>query len=536
MKIIILMILSGLLYAVNPNDNIIMLKITPNFKAKKIDFEMLSTSLEMNLTANGYQIINEQIQKEALEEQKKQQKSDCYDDKCLVDTGRMLAARKLLMVNISKRKKTYFIKFKKINIETGLLEGSDFIVIDIKYDDKEVHNRITKIIKVLFPKKEANNIENLVTVDIETIPNNAIVKIDGELMKERHIRTILSKGVHEIEISKEYYKKLHIKVDIKSNSTLKYKLKPLDYQVELSSDLEKVSFHYAKAYPFRVGADKDKKYLPYTINTNIENKNEIIVCKKGYKAKKIKINSLKKKLNIKLDKRVKYRLNLTNKKKYKLLYEEKYNYCGNIWGGELKNNMLLPEGNYQVFYDKPGYVGGARSFIINEDNQQLTILKNREISFDVSVGLISEFTKVSDDISERKHLHTGIVLDTGKLVNRNMDFSAFTLGLMGDFFYSEPRSIVLKFGVASTYFRIGWLFTQVNFFGIGGDVSFQFYDGHILVTPLSFKLGMAIPLGDFINIRLYGNASWVTEWFEDGTYENDGTSLTGGAILEFKFR
>ena len=106
--IFILIILSVNLLATNKVDNLILFKVISEKEIIKPNIEMIKTSLEANLTSLGYGIIDEKIQEEALKEQKKQQSSDCYDDQCLVDTGRMLTAKKLLIIRVSKKSDNNF--------------------------------------------------------------------------------------------------------------------------------------------------------------------------------------------------------------------------------------------------------------------------------------------------------------------------------------------------------------------------------------------------------------------------------------------
>jgi hypothetical protein len=75
----------------------------------------------------------------------------------------------------------------------------------------------------------------------------------------------------------------------------------------------------------------------------------------------------------------------------------------------------------------------------------------------------------------------------------------------------------------------------MSFFGFGGEMDIQFYDEHIILTPLTLKLGLSIPITDYFDIKIYGNASWSTEILEDAISENDGYLLTGGVILELKY-
>ena len=112
MKIIAFFLLFALTFTAKAEfKNTIMIKINSKSKISKTDLETFNTYLEVGLTKLDYGIISKEIQEEALKEQKIQRKSDCYDEKCLVDTGRMLAARELLILDIKIREKDYF-KYK----------------------------------------------------------------------------------------------------------------------------------------------------------------------------------------------------------------------------------------------------------------------------------------------------------------------------------------------------------------------------------------------------------------------------------------
>ena len=103
MKIIILFLIFTVSITIQAEiKDTVMIKINSKSDISKIDLEMLNTSLEISLTKLDYGIISKEVQEEALKKQKEQRKTDCYDEECLVDTGRMLAARELLLLNISQ--------------------------------------------------------------------------------------------------------------------------------------------------------------------------------------------------------------------------------------------------------------------------------------------------------------------------------------------------------------------------------------------------------------------------------------------------
>jgi hypothetical protein len=94
----------------------IMLKIKSNLKISD-DFR---DGVEEVLTSMGYYLIDEKTQEEALKQQEEQSKSDCYDDTCLVDTGKMLAAKALIVVEVEKKSEnSYKFKARFIDFEKG---------------------------------------------------------------------------------------------------------------------------------------------------------------------------------------------------------------------------------------------------------------------------------------------------------------------------------------------------------------------------------------------------------------------------------
>jgi hypothetical protein len=100
----------------------IMLKI--KFKDSGLttsNISLIRLGIEEALTQKKYSLINESTQQEALTEQAKQQQSDCYDDNCIIDTGKMLSAKFLILIDIIKLDK-YVFKAKYINLETGVSE------------------------------------------------------------------------------------------------------------------------------------------------------------------------------------------------------------------------------------------------------------------------------------------------------------------------------------------------------------------------------------------------------------------------------
>jgi len=157
-----------------PNNNTekslaIMLKIKyKDSKLTKSNISLIRSGIEESLTEKKYSLISESIQKEALLEQAKQQKSDCYDDNCIIDTGKMLSAKFLILIDIIKLDK-YVFKVQYISLETGVSEKVKSLIYN--YDignSKELLEFSKSIINNLNNKQEHYNHNNTPDYSNET--------------------------------------------------------------------------------------------------------------------------------------------------------------------------------------------------------------------------------------------------------------------------------------------------------------------------------------------------------------------------------
>ncbi len=141
--------ISFLLFA---NEYPIMLQIQSKIEIS----EDLRDGIEEGLTQLKYSLIDEQTQKEALKEQANQRKSECFDESCLVDTGKMLAAKALIIVEISQKDDlNYKFKAKYIDFETGSTTKTKSLYFegDIK-DFKKLNSFGKNLIIELFEKSD----------------------------------------------------------------------------------------------------------------------------------------------------------------------------------------------------------------------------------------------------------------------------------------------------------------------------------------------------------------------------------------------
>lgn len=89
---------------------------------KQID-QTLRSAAEDLLTKKGFTIIDLATQEAVLQEQNSQE--GCLDDGCFLDTGKMLAAKYLIVIHVSKLKeKEYFFKIKNVQLDNSAVLGT----------------------------------------------------------------------------------------------------------------------------------------------------------------------------------------------------------------------------------------------------------------------------------------------------------------------------------------------------------------------------------------------------------------------------
>ncbi len=93
---------------------------------------------EQGLTKIGYSFVNEEDQIQTLKEQTEQRKKECYDENCLVDVGKMLAAKGIIIVEVTKKEtNVYSFKSKYIDFETGITRNSYVVLYKHSINDYE---------------------------------------------------------------------------------------------------------------------------------------------------------------------------------------------------------------------------------------------------------------------------------------------------------------------------------------------------------------------------------------------------------------
>ncbi len=159
MKYFIFVLLFAITTFLTAEEYPIMMQIKSNLKISE-DFRL---GIEEGLTEMNYSLVNEDDQNQTLKEQASQRKKECYDESCLVDVGKMLAAKGLVVVEIiQKAQKSYLFKAKYVDFESGTTKKikSDYFEYELS-NYKELNKFAKNFIKSMFGKVEKVNVSEI---------------------------------------------------------------------------------------------------------------------------------------------------------------------------------------------------------------------------------------------------------------------------------------------------------------------------------------------------------------------------------------
>jgi len=284
----------------------VMLKLSTKESIEPKVIKTLRAGIEMSLTHKNYSLIDENTQEEALEEQVNQQKSECYDDNCLVDVGRMIAARALFIVEILKLEDNkYLFKSRFIDLETAETKKAIAKIYSYSFDDSE---KLLEFSESLTADLLAHKVVIIKTIDIELNVDKFKLnvlsgKCKASAIKNNSISLSYNKGKKcKIEIIKPYFHRMVKNLEFNKNQKIKISLKefkkyktkfiliPLDVNAKLVNTKDKKDV---------INLKSGKEFTFYE-----NNKYELNATKDGYSSfsQKIDTNKLNEKYIISLDK------------------------------------------------------------------------------------------------------------------------------------------------------------------------------------------------------------------------------------------
>ena len=208
----------------------------------------VGTTAEDIITKLGFTLLSKDIQNETLKEQAtKNETGNCLDDSCLIDTGKMLAAKRLFVIKIVEIKKdNYMFKISYINLETDInLFTSSKLYNGSLDDSKKLFNfskeflstlknnkkivikknkgKIPAMFQIIFQiieKDESNEKKYKITFKTKYDP----VKIyDGmNILGESPNTFTLKEGLHNFSFEKEGYLRAERKIKINRDINIKH--------------------------------------------------------------------------------------------------------------------------------------------------------------------------------------------------------------------------------------------------------------------------------------------------------------------------
>ncbi len=475
------------LLLLSKNDNLpVMLKVKANFNLSNAVVDTFRSGAEDSLTAQGFMLISKEQQDEALKQQAEQQNSDCYDDACLVDTGKMMAAQMIFIINVSKMGKEYIFKARLVDLESGstkktvtkVYKGRLSSATDLLKFSKELTNEALgvqkeEIIKIDDKFKDKILVDNFVKVIFKTKPSNAKVFVDKQFVGYTPLQIKLKKGLHSYKITKKYYNDYEVEKKFFYDK---------EEEIELALKWYKLIIipKPADSFVYFAGRIIGRGTSVININLNdIKLNRKLIIKRNGYYKEIIKLNKYNlinsKKIYIELKEIKKHLITIVLKQRG--IYVIKYK--GNCQIQKINNQKYqITDYEYNTckiklsrmyFYDK--------IITVKFNNNDTIYPKLREFKkYKLKINIYPEDTQIilNDNYGNKYHLHSGIPellykgkyyckftrkgyimrsnkrsfidLDKDKAVNYNMIrstlqffkiYSAFNLNMGKDLLYSS---------------------------------------------------------------------------------------------------
>jgi len=233
----------------------IMMQIKTDLKLSE-DFR---GGVESGLTENGYSLVSEEDQNQTLKEQATQRKKECYDESCLVDVGKMLAAKGLVMVEVTKKgDKSYLFKAKYVDFETGTTQKTVTEYFKYNLENYEELNKFGKsLIKGMFGKNETTKTKEVVKeviikdnsktetsnetkfkIEFITTPNGVEVYDEkGNFLGETPFFVNLPKGFTKFSFEKKGFDKVLKEIHVKQDEKIEISMAEKIYNLKINTNI-----------------------------------------------------------------------------------------------------------------------------------------------------------------------------------------------------------------------------------------------------------------------------------------------------------
>ncbi|MBN2694116.1 PEGA domain-containing protein [bacterium] len=303
------------------DNNTVILQIEPKrFTLSQEGLEIIKGAAETAITKSGFILIDPQAQEEALKEQAEQRKKDCYDNECLVDTGKMLAANKIVKLEVSEltsSEKYRFVLFV-LDVETGAKIGTNTFVYSGSFDDIEkldlfIRQNMIKELSPLSGKENLNNSNTNTTniqdsssvtvitqnkssdsegkyqVELTSTPKGAEIYDDvtGEFWGTTPLKLSMKAGTYKISIDAgEKFKGEKRSFTVEGNSSVNIVLKSRFHAIQITSEPKGAKIYFDSLNNYKGLSPSSELQIE-------EGTRKIYVVKRGYKTVEKTITVLK---------------------------------------------------------------------------------------------------------------------------------------------------------------------------------------------------------------------------------------------------
>ncbi len=375
--------------------------------------------IEEGLTDNGYSLVNEDDQLLTLKEQANQRKKECYDESCLVDVGKMLAAKGLVIVEVSKKiNEDHLFKVKYVDFETGTAQKILTEYFKFELTNYEELNNFGKLLaQKLFGKNDsinsnAVNSENLKEVIIEyyeklkdkekyrvefiTIPEGVeVYDKNNKLIAETPFFANLPKDFYKFSFEKKGFDKVDKEIHIKKNESIQINMKEIVYYIKIETNAKSARVFIDGKEKGRTPFKRKLKEGIYKIEVKKEDYDD-------YSEKVILTENIYKKVNLRQNT---FQFELTSKPSNSTVF---------IDGKErgLTPFMTkLKEGTYAIRAEKEDHYGYAEKILVNENISKLINFKKN--IFEVELTSEPSNLKIFIDGKEKGTTPFKVILKDG---------------------------------------------------------------------------------------------------------------------------
>ncbi len=325
MKYLLYLIYFFIFFSLYAKNNTVILQIEPKrFTLTPEGLEIIKGAAESAVTKSGFILIDPQAQEEALKEQAEQRKKDCYDNECLVDTGKMLAANKIVKLEITELtvgEKYRFVLFV-LDVESGAKIGTNTFIYSGTLDDIEKLDLFIRenMIKELLPlsgkddnsqskistttnntniqdsssvtvitQNKASDSEGKYQAELTSSPKGAEIydDITGEFWGTTPLKLSMKAGTYKISIDAgEKFKGEKRSFTVEGNSSVNIVLKSRFHSIQVTSEPKGAKIYF----------DSLNNYKGLTPSADLqieEGTRKIYVVKRGYKTVEKTVTVLK---------------------------------------------------------------------------------------------------------------------------------------------------------------------------------------------------------------------------------------------------